>query len=69
MNKLILCEGATDAILLSYYLERTAGWKFARKPPQGLSIRATEQNEEQIRNVKWEESETLRLCFAALVEI
>ena len=22
MNKLILCEGETDAILLSYYLER-----------------------------------------------
>lgn len=34
MNKLILCEGATDAILLSYYLERTAGWKFVRKPQQ-----------------------------------
>lgn len=46
MNKLILCEGATDAILLSYYLERTARWKFTRKTPQGLSIRATEQNEE-----------------------
>lgn len=46
MNKLILCEGATDAILLSYYLERTAGWKFVRQPPQGVSIRATEQNEE-----------------------
>lgn len=25
--------------------------------------------DEQIRTVKWEESETLRLCFAALVEI
>lgn len=45
MNKLILCEGATDAILLSYYLERMAGWEFVRKPPQGVSIRETEQNE------------------------
>jgi len=27
MNKLILCEGKTDAILLSYYLGKTAGWK------------------------------------------
>ena len=26
MNKLILCEGKTDAILLSYYLEKTCGW-------------------------------------------
>lgn len=25
--------------------------------------------DEQIRTVKWEESETLRLCFASLVEI
>jgi hypothetical protein len=39
MNKLILCEGATDAILLSYYLGRTAGWKFCRKPPKNLTIK------------------------------
>lgn len=39
MNKLILCEGATDAILLSYYLGRTAGWKFCRKPPRNLTIK------------------------------
>ena len=45
MNKLILCEGATDAILLSYYLERVAGWKFSHKNPQGTAIRATKQNE------------------------
>ena len=45
MNKLILCEGATDAILLSYYLERVAGWKCSHKNPQGTAIRATKQNE------------------------
>ena len=39
MNKLILCEGATDAILLSYYLEKTAGWVFCRKPPKTLQIK------------------------------
>ena len=43
MNKLILCEGATDAILLSYYLERTAGWKFFREPPQGVPLSAEQQ--------------------------
>lgn len=60
MNKLILCEGATDAILLSYYLERTAGWKFTGKPPQGLSIQAEEQNEE----VTWykRNSDYLLIC-------
>lgn len=25
MNKIILCEGETDAILLSYYLDKVAG--------------------------------------------
>lgn len=40
MNKLILCEGATDAILLSYYLEHCAGWKFSRKAPANLNIKA-----------------------------
>lgn len=32
MNKLILCEGKTDAILLSYYLDNVYGWKPVRKP-------------------------------------
>lgn len=45
MNILILCEGETDAILLSYYLGKVAGWKYSPKPPQNLSIQATAQNE------------------------
>ena len=45
MNKLILCEGETDAILLSYYLEKAAGWNYSSKPPQNLSIQTTAQNE------------------------
>lgn len=49
MNKLILCEGVTDAILLSYYLARVAGWKFSPKNPQGAAISATKQNE----SVNW----------------
>ena len=38
MNKLILCEGETDAILLSYYLELTCLWKHCNAP-SGLKIR------------------------------
>jgi hypothetical protein len=38
MNKLILCEGKTDAILLSYYLEKTCGWAHGAKAPKGLDI-------------------------------
>ncbi len=59
MNKLILCEGATDAILLSYYLEKTAGWTFCRKPPKDL----------QIKSVEWEKSEVLQKCFSELIKI
>lgn len=46
MNKLILCEGKTDAILLSYYLGRTKGWTPCRRPPKGLDIRAAEDKME-----------------------
>ncbi len=31
MNKLILCEGQTDAALLGYYLKKVAGWIDARE--------------------------------------
>ena len=49
MNKLILCEGETDAILLSYYLGRVSGWQYSKKGPSGLEIRATSHNE----SVNW----------------
>ena len=38
MNKLILCEGKTDAILLSYYLGKICGWKFCKHAPKGVQI-------------------------------
>ena len=41
MNNLILCEGETDAILLSYYLQRTCGWRFVKKSPPGVNIKGT----------------------------
>jgi hypothetical protein len=41
MNKLILCEGKTDAILLSYYLEKTCGWSHG-DAPKGLEIKTDE---------------------------
>lgn len=33
MNSIILCEGKTDEIILSYYLTKMSGWKFTKKPP------------------------------------
>jgi hypothetical protein len=31
MKSILLCEGKTDAILVSYYLDKTRGWKFYSK--------------------------------------
>jgi len=45
MNKMILCEGKTDAILLSYYLEKTCGWTH-RNAPKSLAIKADESKGE-----------------------
>ena len=55
MNRLILCEGKTDAILLGYYLMKTAGWEIERKIPNGLAIKAKEKNENTVWYKKGEE--------------
>ncbi len=62
MNKLILCEGETDAILLSYYLEKAAGWNYSSKPPQNLSIQTTAQNE----TVNWYKKDENYLMICAV---
>lgn len=49
MNSLILCEGATDAILLSYYMEKVSGWTYSAKDPAGLNIRSSGGND----SVNW----------------
>lgn len=49
MNKLILCEGETDAILLSYYLGKIAGWKYCEKAPKNIDIKKHNDNE----SVNW----------------
>lgn len=60
MNKLILCEGKTDAILLSYYLESTCGWTH-RNVPKSLAIKADEVKGE---SVYWyrKNDESLLIC-------
>lgn len=45
MNRLILCEGKTDALLLGYYLMKVAGWEHEKRGPKGLDIKASEHNE------------------------
>ena len=62
MNKIILCEGETDAILLSYYLSKVAGWKYRKKAPADISIKA--DTFEQSAN--WYENGTDRLLICAV---
>lgn len=60
MNKLILCEGKTDAVLLSYYLEKTCGWTH-RNAPKNLNIKTDEIKGE---SAYWyhKEDESLLIC-------
>ena len=49
MNKVILCEGKTDAILLSYYLGKMYNWQPVRgklpKELQSLDIRGKNKSQ------------------------
>lgn len=63
MNKLILCEGKTDAILLSYYLERICGWTFTKAAPKGAQIIADEKAQE---SVSWYKRDDERLLICAV---
>ena len=62
MNKIILCEGGTDAILLSYYLGKVSGWKFCKKPPKDIAIK--EDSFEQ--SINWYEKENDRLLICGV---
>lgn len=69
MNKLILCEGKTDAnryistdrLQLKAHLGVTWAVKY---PEKVFSV-----IDEQIRNVRWEEYGTLEECFGILREL
>ena len=61
MNKLILCEGKTDAILLSYYLIHKCGWQYSNKSPKGLGIK---EDKESGESVSWyqKDGDYLLIC-------
>ena len=61
MNKLILCEGKTDAILLSYYLDKMCGWKYCKKAPKGVEIKEDSSRGESINWYKKDE-DYLLIC-------
>lgn len=62
MNKIILCEGGTDAILLSYYLGKVAGWNFCKKPPKDIAIKKDEFEQ----SINWYEKGDERLLICAV---
>jgi len=45
MKRIILCEGKTDAILISYFLEKRFGWSYISEHPVKLPV-ANARNEE-----------------------
>ena len=62
MNKIILCEGETDAVLLSYYLGKVAGWKFCKKSPANIAIKPDTFEQ----SVNWYENGDDRLLICAV---
>lgn len=48
MRVLILCEGKTDAILISYLLEHTSGWEYDKHGDSKIRIKAEEISDESI---------------------
>lgn len=62
-TNIILCEGETDAILLSYYMEKMYGWKYSRKSPSGLDIRT---NKSAGETANWYKVEDKYLLICAV---
>ncbi len=45
MHRMILCEGITDAILLSYFLCKKFGWKFLKDSKSTIRFNITKHNQ------------------------
>lgn len=58
MPKLILCEGRTDAILISYYLAKTAGWLYLKNGNCKDFLTRKDDNEE----LNWYRKNDESLC-------
>ncbi len=48
MKNIILCEGKTDAILLSYYLEKVAGWRFSKGLTKNVDLPQRNLDNEEV---------------------
>ena len=61
MTRIILCEGETDLILISYYLEKTKGWIYTDNP-KGLKLNFTEQDNKAACNYRNDGDDELLIC-------
>lgn len=61
MTRIILCEGETDLILISYYLEKTKGWIYTGNP-RGLKLNFTEQDNKAAYNYRNDSNDELLIC-------
>ncbi len=61
MTRIILCEGETDLILISYYLEKVKGWKYTGAP-KGLSFNFSEQENKAACNYHNKNKDELLIC-------
>ena len=62
MRSIILCEGSTDAILLSYYLNKVSGWEFCKKAPEHLNIKQSEFDQ----SINWYKRDDDRLLICGV---
>lgn len=61
MTRIILCEGETDLILISYYLERAKGWTYTGSP-KGLKLNFSEQDNKAACNYVNKAHDELLIC-------
>lgn len=61
MTRIILCEGETDLILISYYLEKVKGWKYTGMP-KGLTVNFSEQDNKAACNYQDSKKDELLMC-------
>lgn len=62
MNNILLCEGKTDAVLISYYLGRMYGWKYEKNPPKPYKKLHLEENQ----NADWYKKDNSHLLIFAV---
>lgn len=61
MTRIIMCEGETDLILISYYLEKVKGWVYTGTP-KGLTINFTKQENKAACNYQNSNKDELLIC-------